>query len=452
MMEQAFGQARCLLASTGAAALLLAALTSPAIAQQATITPTAITVAKGASVVVEHPSDLERVLITDPDVADALPVSFREVVVNGNATGSTTLLVWGLDGSRAAYTVRVVANAAFIQEELDRLLPGSGIRVTGAGPSVVLSGERIPPRVAERAIQLAGSLSGDAEIIDHLSVPDRAQVLLRVRLAEVNRSAVQNLGSRFLRMDPLNPRSGVEIGSGAAGFSGDYLTADGPEVTFSDAVNFYFFHDPSNVAAFLRALRDEGAFRSLAEPNLLAFPGEQASFLAGGEFPFPVVQGATGAVSVDYREFGVRLNFTPEITNSGAIRLRVAPEVSSLDFGAGLELQGFRIPTVLSRRAETVIELQEGQTFAIAGLLDSQSARNNRRIPFLGDIPILGALFQSAEYRDAQTELLVIVTPQLVYPADQAPELPTGELHQWDWDRYLRPFNRSSGPNGPDPS
>jgi pilus assembly protein CpaC len=423
-----------------AAFLTLLVASVPVAAQQATITPTPITVAKGSSVVVEHPSDLERVLITDADIADAVPVSFREVVLNGISSGSTTLLVWGLDGSRAAYTVRVVANAAFIQEELDRLLPDSGVRVSGAGGSVVLSGDRISSRVAERAIQLAQSLSGDAEIVDHISVPDRAQVLLRVRLAEVNRSAVQNLGARFLRMDPLNLRGGVEVGSGAAGFLGDYLS-DGPDVTFSDAVNFYFFHDPSNVAAFLRALRDEGAFRSLAEPNLLAFPGEEASFLAGGEFPFPVVQGTTGAVSIEYREFGVRLSFTPEITNSGAIRLRVAPEVSSLDFGAGLELQGFRVPTVLARRAETVVELQEGQTFAIAGLLDSQLARNDRRIPLLGDIPILGSLFRSSEFRDSQTELLVIVTPQLVYPSEQQPPLPTGELHEWDWDRFLRPFN-----------
>jgi pilus assembly protein CpaC len=147
-------------------------------------------------------------------------------------------------------------------------------------------------------------------------------------------------------------------------------------VTFSDAVNFYFFHQPSNVAAFIRALREEGAFQSLAEPNLLAFPGEEASFLAGGEFPFPMVQGQTGAVTVDFREFGVRLNFEPHITNSGAIRLRVAPEVSQLDFGAGLTLQGFSIPTILSRRVETVVELQEGQTFAIAGLMDSQLTRS----------------------------------------------------------------------------
>jgi pilus assembly protein CpaC len=431
----------------------LVALAVPAVlaAQEVAQNPTVITVAKGSSAVVEHATTLERVLITDPEVADAVPVSGTEVVINGNMAGSTTLLLWGLDGSRATYTVRVGVNTAFIQEELGRLLPGSGITVAGAGNSVILSGDRIQPRVAERALALASSLSNGSEIVDHISVPDRAQVLLRVRLAEVTRSAVQNVGTRFLRVDPTNLRGADEVGVGAAGFTGDFL-GSGPDVTFSDAVNFFFFHDPSNVAAFIRALREEGAFRSLAEPNLLAFPGEEASFLAGGEFPFPVVQGQTGAVTVDYREFGVRLNFIAEITNSGAIRLKVAPEVSSLDFGAGLELQGFRIPAVLSRRAETVIELQEGQTFAIAGLLDSQITRNDRRVPFLGDIPIIGSLFRARELRDAQTELLVLVTPQLVYPSEQAPPIPTGELIEWEWDRFLRPSNvppaASSPPSG----
>jgi len=413
-------------------------------AQQAQLTSETITVSRGSSAVVNHPTTLERVLITDPDVADAVPVSGTEVVLNGNQAGSTTLLLWGLDGSRATYTVRVVVNAVYLEEELSRLLPGSGIRASSAGNSVVLSGEGVDPRVAERALVLAQSLSNGVEVVDHISVPERAQILLRVRLAEVNRSAVQNIGSRFVWMDPNNLRGDVEGSIGAGGFSGNYL-GQGPDVTFSDAVNFYFFHQPSNVAAFLRALREEGAFQSLAEPNLLAFPGEEASFLAGGEFPFPVVQGQTGAVTVDFREFGVRLNFTPEITNSGAIRLRVAPEVSQLDFGAGLTLQGFTIPVLLSRRVETVIELQEGQTFAIAGLMDSQSARTNSKIPFLGEIPIIGALFQSREVRDAQTELLVMVTPQLVYPQDQAPPLPTGELGEWEWDRYMRQFIPAEG-------
>lgn len=421
-------------------------------AQQAQLTMETITVSRGSSAVVNHPTTLERVLITDPEVADAVPVSGTEVVLNGNQAGSTTLLLWGLDGSRATYTVRVVVNAAYLEEELGRLLPGSGIQAFSAGNSVVLSGEGVDPRVAERALILAQSLSNGVEVVDHISVPERAQILLQVRLAEVNRSAVQNIGSRFIWMDPNNPRGDVEGSIGPSGFSGNFMS-EGPDVTFSDAVNFYFFHQPSNVSAFIRALREEGAFQSLAEPNLLAFPGEEASFLAGGEFPFPMVQGQTGAVSVEFREFGIRLNFTPEITNSGAIRLQVAPEVSQLDFGAGLTLQGFTIPALLSRRVQTVVELREGQTFAIAGLMDAQLTRTNQKIPFLGEIPIIGSLFQSREVRDAQNELLVLVTPQLVYPQDQAPPLPTGEVGDWEWDRYMRQFvPTETGATGAEPA
>jgi pilus assembly protein CpaC len=418
------------------------------------LTMTTITVARGSSAVVEHPTTLERVSITDPEIADAVPVSGTEVVINGNSAGSTTLLLWGLDGSRAAYTVRVEANSIFVGDELERLLPGSGIRTSGVGNSIILSGEGVDARVASRAIVLAQTLSEGVEVIDHIGVPDQPQVLLRVRLAEVSRSAVQNLGSRFMWVDPTNPRGSTGGSVGPTGFQGDFLGQQGgPNVTFSDAVNFFFFHDPSNVSAFIRALREEGAFQSLAEPNLLAFPGQPASFLAGGEFPFPSVQGGgqQGAVTVEFREFGVRLNFVPHITNSGAIRLEVEPEVSQLDFSGGLEIQGFRIPAILSRRASTTVELQEGQTFAIAGLMDSQLSRSNSKIPFLGDIPIIGALFQSRELRDSQTELLVLVTPELVYPMDRAPRVPTGELHEWDWDRFMRQYNLQPRPANPAP-
>ena len=419
-----------------------------AVGGEVRLSSTTITVAKGSSAVVQHPTNLERVLITDPNIADAVPVSGTEVVLNGIQAGSTTLLLWGLDGSRATYTIRVEVNSQFVTEEMERLLPGSGIRASGVGNSIILTGEGIDPRLAERALSLAESLSDGTPVLNHIVVPDQAQVLLRVRLAEVNRSAVQNLGSRFLWIDPSNPRGATEGAIGPGGLD--------DAITLSDAVNFYFFHDPSNVSTFIRALRDEGSFQSLAEPNLLAMPGEEASFLAGGEFPFPSVQGgaAGGGVTVQFREFGVRLNFLPTITNSGAIRLEVEPEVSQLDFSGGLEIQGFRIPTILSRRASTVVELQEGQTFAIAGLMDSQMGRSVTKIPFLGDIPIIGALFQSNEVRDSQTELLVIVTPELVYPMDRAPALPTGELYEWEWDRFLRQYNLPNGPDmgTPDPN
>ena len=182
-------------------------------------------------------------------------------------------------------------------------------------------------------------------------------------------------------------------------------------------------------------------FRSLAEPNLITSPGDSASFLAGGEFPFPVVQGGAqaGAVSIQFREFGVRLNFTPTITNSGAIRLEVAPEVSQLDFANGLTISGFQIPAILSRRASTVVEVADGQTFAIAGLVDQSMTENVSKVPVLGDIPVLGQLFRSEEMRQERSELLVLVTPELVRPAEasRSKDVPTGEPEDWPWMKQL---------------
>ena len=206
--------------------------------------------------------------------------------------------------------------------------------------------------------------------------------------------------------------------------------------TFSDALNIFLVDHQNGVGAFIQALKSNGLFRSLAEPNLLAVHGQEASFLAGGEFPYPVVQGGAnvGAVTIQFREYGIRLNFTPTIQSSGNIRLHVAPEVSTLDFANGLTLQGFNIPSILSRKMETEIELADGQTFGIAGLIDNTIIEDIDKIPVLGDIPILGSLFRSKELRQNKSELLVLVTPRLVQPMDQSPPVPTGEPEVWDWD------------------
>ena len=431
---------------------LLATSASAGGAQQSNL----VRVSRGNSEVVTLSSTLERVSIANPDIADVLPVSATEIVVNGIETGSTTLLVWGADGTRSQYQIRVTPDVAELGDEIARLFPGQRIDVRAVGTSIVLSGEVEDPQVASRALSLAGSLSDGATVVDQISVPDRPQVLLQVRFAEVNRNALQSLGANVIRMDPFNPRGDDEGAIGTGGvvpFVGSLLGGDGPDQFFSDQVNFFLFQRESNVAALIRALRSQGLFQSLAEPNLLAIPGETATFLAGGEFPFPILQGNTQAVSIQFKEFGIRLAFTPEITNSGAIRMQVAPEVSSLDFGTGLTVSGFQIPTLLSRRAETVVELQEGETFAIAGLMDNNLTRSVSKIPLLGDIPILGALFRSEDLRQNRTELLVLVTPYLVRPSRNAPELPTGEPGEWDWFRSMRPDDSGvTAPGTPSPS
>ncbi|MEX2532298.1 MAG: type II and III secretion system protein family protein [Gemmatimonadota bacterium] len=434
MRNRSFGVLTAVLLIAG-----LAASPAPTDAQSAMGETQVLNVALGNSTVVTHPVNLERVMITDPNVADAVPVTAREVVINGLRAGTTTLLFWDSQGIRHTYSVHVTADVRAIQSEIQRILPGNGVSVAAVGNSIVLTGEVSDPHTASRAVSLAQALSGEAEILDYISTPDPGQVMLRVRVAEVSRSAIQDLGINLMRVDPNNLRGDDEISlqsGGVNSFGGSY-PGTGPDLTFSDAVNFYLFHRASNVAAFIQALQGQGVYRSLAEPNLITVPGEEASFLAGGEFPYPMIQPTTGQVTVQFREFGILLDFTPTITNSGSIRLHVAPEVSSLDFASGVSIGGSVVPALLSRRAETTIELEDGQTFAIAGLLDSDITESVNKVPLLGDIPILGAFFRSTEARENQTEILVLVTPHFVRPMDEMPEIPTGELDVWPWGSFM---------------
>lgn len=397
---------------------------------------------RGTSRVVEHGATLERVSIADTDIADAVVVSADEVVINAKSPGQTTLFLWDEQGGRRMFGVNVTADAGAVQDQIDRLMPDAEIDASASGNTIILTGSVRDPGVEERALSLARSLAGEAGVLNQMTVPDRGQVMLKVRFAEVNRSALQEFGFQAYSVDEENVSGGIGSGQIFTPSQGD----DGLVESSQDAVNFFLFHRPSRVQAFLSGLETRGLLRSLAEPNLMAVPGDTASFLAGGEFPFPVLQGGGGgggsnAVTIQFKEFGIRLNFVPTITNSGAIRIHAAPEVSQLDFSQGLEVSGFNVPALLSRRAETVIELSPGQTFAIAGLVDNTLNKSVNKVPFLGDIPILGELFRSEEMRQERSELLVLVTPHIVRPTDgPPPELPTGEPETWDWvDELLYP-------------
>lgn len=399
---------------------------------------TVIDVAANGSAVLDLDYRLERVSISNPEIAKTVVVGARELLVNGKKTGTTTMVLWGKNGQRTIYSINVTADVGNMERQLDRMFPDAGINIEATGNTVVLSGRTDDPRIAEKARQLAASFGEGVKIIDNIVVPEPGQVLLRVRFAEINRSAMEELGTRFVRRG-----SDLEgqIGVGAAAPSGEH-PGGGPGFTFSDAVNFFLFQESSGLAGFISALKSQGVFKSLAEPNLLAIPGQEASFLAGGEFPFPVVQGGGGggnqSITVEFREFGIRLSFKPEITNSGSIRLQVAPEVSTLDFSRGLQVAGHQIPAINSRRAETVIELDSGQTFAIAGLIDSQLQKTVNKVPILGEIPLLGELFRSKDMQQNRSELLVLVTPQLVRPTAEPPKLPGGESKDWDWKYNIR--------------
>jgi len=386
-----------------------------------------IRVSIGQSFLLVNQSPVQRVSIGAPEIADAVVVSPQEVLVNGRGLGSTTLIIWDEAGQRQTYSVEVTVDVSALQRTIQSLFPGEDIRITVSGGLLILTGAVTEVRVARQVVELASATG--ATVVDAMAQPEPRQIMLQVRIAEVSRNVLREFSSRIIALNPDQLEG-----------TGD-LTIE----TVSDGLLRLMLLDPSaSIEGIFRALRSTGEVRTLAEPNLVAMEGATASFLAGGEFPFPIVQqgagGGTGgsAITIQWREFGVRLNFVPLVTDAGNIRLRVLPEVSSLDFATGLSIGGLAVPALLTRRAETEVELRSGQTFAIAGLLDNNTLDTGSRIPLLGDIPVIGALFRSRSRRQNRTELLVLVTPSFVTARDDPPPIPPGEPDTWRWDRQLR--------------
>ena len=388
-----------------------------------------ITVARGGSALLTEPRDLERISVGDDAIAEAVVLPPRQILLNAKTVGSTSLLVWREGEAARLYEVHVTADVAALQSQLGDLFPDFDVDISAAGDALVLSGAVRDPGVARQAIELAQATG--AQVIDNLTAPTPEQILLHVRFAEVDRSVANELSGDLVKVTNA-PRLGDSFDRND--FSEISTLAEG-------LVRLAIMGDTgAGIEAMIGALRGRGLFKSLAEPNLVALEGEEATFLAGGEFPFPTVQGGGGsnAVTIVWKEFGIRLNFTPNVTNTGAIRLAVTPEVSSLDFANGLIFSGFQIPSILTRRVETSVELNPGQTLAIGGLLDNRLLHEVDRIPILGHIPILGAFFSSKRAREDRTELLVLVTPYIVQPSDEPIPVPTGEPSTWDFDEHMR--------------
>jgi pilus assembly protein CpaC len=378
----------------------------------------------GRSTVVTTDFDITRIAVTNPVIADAVVVKPREVLVDGKGAGTVSLIIWGGD-TRKQYDVVVDSGVSLLQQNFQDLFHGEDINVAVTENSVILSGSVSNNDVMLRAAEIARAAFPKSSVVNMLQLPGGStsnQVMLQVRFAEVNRNAFIQAGlTLFAARDNFATRSTTQQ------FSGPDFDKDKPDLLqFTDYLNLFFFHRASGIGGVLKALQGRGQLQSLAEPNLIAYNGQEASFLAGGEVPIPVVQGLGGQVSVVYKEFGVRLNFTPTIAGD-VIRLKLRPEVSTLDFQNGIILSGFRIPALNTRRAETDVELRDGQSFAIAGLMNNTSQTDNQAIPILGKLPIIGPLFRSKNDKNEQTELLVIVTPHLVRPLDpdEVPPLPT---------------------------
>jgi pilus assembly protein CpaC len=400
-----------------------------------------ITLARGATAIVTRPDSIARISIANPDVADvvAFPGVPNQVLVNAISVGTTSLVLWGRFGQPRMYTVEVTADIASLQRQLDDLFPDAGLVVGSTGSTVILSGEVRDPAVVRKALNLAETLG--VPVVNNVEAPAPEQILLHVEFAEISRSVLKELGGDLVRV--INPETLDHTFDRP--INGDRDVNTNPPTHEIEAVSEGFIaltlqDSRSQLDALIRVLKNSGEFRSLAQPNLVTREGQEATFLAGGEFPFPSLQsgGQSNAVTIVWKEFGIRLHFTPTITNIGNIRLQVAPEVSSLDFANGLTFQGFNIPSILARRVETDVELKPGQTLAIGGLMDNTLSHEADKIPILGDLPIIGFFFKSNSARENRTELLVLVTPY-VLDSDNlpAPPVPTGEAVDWNWDGYI---------------
>ena len=393
-----------------------------------------LSVTVGKTVLVDCAKRIERVSVGLGEYAEATAVSPTEILLNGKAAGETSLIIWEAGGVRQIFNVTVRGVPAVsadrledIRRELRTELPGQTLKLTTENGSVFLRGTVKDLNSSERAVQIA-STAGKVVNLLYVKVPPAdPQILLKVRFASVDRSLSRQLGMNLFSTGAGNTIGGVSTGQfsppGVSLPSGSTPAS----ATISNALNLMAFYPGINLGATIEALESKGLVQTLAEPNVLAENGKQASFLAGGEYPYPVVQGTAGgagAVTIEFKEYGVRLNFIPTITARGTIRLQVAPEVSALDFTNAVQVSGFNVPAINTRKVKTVIELTDGQSFAIGGLLDNRETETFQKIPFLGDIPILGKFFQSINRNKTNTELIVIVTPEIVKPISTGAPLP----------------------------
>lgn len=407
---------------------------------------------QGKSFVLNSNETIVRVSVTDEAVASAIVISPHQVLIHGVKPGTVSFMIWNEAEEVRAFDLQVLAvpmNLKPLRETLVKSLPGQEISVSQSGSAVVLTGNVASPEVAEQAAAIAKTAS---ENVVNLLVPApmKQTVLLEVKFAEVNRNAVRQLGMNILSTGALNTPGIVTTGQFAGtpnnfdiqNSIGAPLNGFSTEMQLTDLLNIFVFRPDLNLGLLIKAMQQQSMLQTLAEPNLIALGGKEASFLAGGEFPVPVVQGTSGnsSVSIQFREFGVRLKFLANPMPDGTINLKVAPEVSALDYTNAVTLAGFLIPALSTRKAETEVQLRDGQSFAVAGLLDNRANKINTKLPWLGDIPILGNLFKSTNFVQAKTELLVMVTPRLIKPIEPGqpsplPEMPLPFLDQESFDK-----------------
>ena len=391
----------------------------PASFEKAAAEPVQINVLVGQSRVINFDKPIGRFSVSNPEVAEAVLVAPDQVLVNGKSFGQVNFIAWEQKGGAfIVFDVFVRSNLSLIDSQIKALFPKDDIRLSQANGSVVISGSVKQAGTVAQVEAVVKAAGFNTVNMLQSPVQEKAQVQLQVRVAEVSRSRMRELGATFAYES--NAEVGGVIGSGGGPWTMNKV--DGGHIfgtTVGSALNLFVMG--GNTFNFLKALKTQGALRSLAEPNLIAMDGQQASFLAGGEYPVPVVQntGDRALVTIMFKEYGVRLNFKPTIIDEDHIRLELEPEVSTIDFANGVKFDGFVVPALKTRRAKTGVELRDGQSFALAGLLDNNEMRSLSKIPVLGDIPVLGTLFNSKSFQKSETELMFIVTAQLVRPVNR---------------------------------
>jgi pilus assembly protein CpaC len=401
----------------------------------------------GKSLLINTTERLKRISVTDPTVADALVVTPTQVLVNGLAPGEVSLLIWDeLERSRS-FDLRVDVDITAASEEMHRLFPDERINVTPSRSAIVLSGHVTTEDVAKHAGALASAYSKNVVNVLTFGPVGAEEVLLEVKFAEVDRTALTQVGINLFTTGIGNTIGSTTTGQfGGVGTTGlnETVNSNGTGTTttiptVSNVLNLFFFNPQINLGGVIQALQSRNLLQILAEPNLVAVNGKESSFVAGGEFPFPVVQPGAGGVStvtIQFREFGVKLKFTPVIQPNGNIHLHVVPEVSTLDFANSVTVAGTTVPALSTRKADTEFELQDGQSFVIAGLMDNRVTDIYNKVPWLGDVPILGNFFKSKSAQKSNSELMVLCTVRRVSPDTQSQKLPANPEPYMDKGKF----------------
>jgi len=406
----------------------------------------------GHSVVIKTEARLRRVLVGNPAVISTSTTAPNELVVTAIAAGSSSVVLWMENGQSKILEVFGDLDVGLLREAIARSFPNEAIEVEAEEGRIVLTGTASAQPIAEQILKMAGPFSKDVVNSVRIALPGRQkQILLKVRFAQVDRAKLTAWGFNILSTGGANTIGSTTTQQfGTLGLGDNKLTSQigapakgfTSTETISDLLNIFIFRPDLNLGATIKDLQQRNVLQILAEPNLLAANGEPARFLAGGELPYPVVSGVAGAatVTVQFKPFGVKLEFTGTIEDENTIKLKVFPEVSSLDFANAVTINGFVLPAIATRHAETVVELRNGQSFGIAGLLDQRTTAIYSKIPGIGDLPIIGYLFRSKSVNKTNSELMVIVTPVIVDPASgqaapaEVPSMPIKPLDNKQFD------------------